>query len=274
MNFIPFVLMMIALISFYLNQSIQNTRSTLKTYAWIEKSHALQKKASQALYKEAFFSYQGTIKGMKSKTYCNHRLGNRLEERAKYNLYSSLKEKFYSDFLIQLLIKLYPFHLSNEEESRNLVQALRLKLTQLEKTNAVIDLYRLTPVDPLLAKKYRDLLENSEMTIPFDQLFFIRKDAQRHPLCFRFAKLDLFFKVIDPNLAFALFEYEKQSYRNPNKKLTKEEIATFLKNQNQTEEEIEKIFALFSFKEPSKETVHIIETDPNFPLSCHLIKKL
>ena len=204
------------------------------------------------------------------KEYINFRDNLDRYERAKCNIFACLgsddKEKLLADFFLAF----YPSVFSDQQSSLELVYSLKKKANKA-KPETLLDLL---PDDYDLRIKYLSLLNGIDASPKLDLFFFFDPSAQSNPICFRYAKKELFETALGKQLASSLIEYERNYYSIHTKKLSKELIESFLSEKIDDQDQIKTILSFFSFKEPKKKVIHIHKTDKDYLFSSDLIQKI
>ena len=274
MNFLPFVLILTTVICFSCSVLSVLTKTNFNKLNLIEAELDLENRSFGKIQETAFLYFPGKIKLKRKIKYENHRLNLDHYERSKCNLNPCLTSKIGFNFLIQSIQELYSPLFQSKEEAKALAIELKKKYTQLKKEGAEITIISLNPQPQSMKAIYKGMLLGNKNTPPFETLFFYNNEAQSNPLCFRFAKMSLFKLALGEELTSKILEFEENNFLSSKKKLKKEEVLQFLKDDGKSEKEIEKIMALFTFREPKKSIIHVEESNTNLGLRYQLFKKL
>lgn len=271
MNFLPFILIFLTTLSFYCEMILSNGKSALNRLQLFEKQNFLDHCVEQETTRTAFIYFSGKIKSPKKSIYENYRENSDHYERSKCNLYYCLNSHEGIVFLKQILLMNYRSIISNESILSELVDELKNKFEEIKKTKDSFSLATLFPKSPHLEEIYKNLLVGAYGTEKLEKLFFIDKNAQHKPLCFRYAKTPLFMAALGPELSRSYLSFEEDTYKNSKKKVTKHRFIEFLKSEGAEEELCETIMKIFSFKEPQKKVIHCTKSDPYLQLESSKI---
>ena len=274
MNFLPFLLVFMTAISLYSSLLFLEAKSYMKQLSSLEKKNHLNEKA-QLSYQLTYFQYQkGKINYPKRTHYINFR--NELDhyERSKCNLAVCFKTKQGMEFLKTAFLSIYPSFFLDEKELVDFLETWKGALKKMIQVPIPFSFYQIHFENLNDARIYKALLEGKSKSFPLETLFLYDEKGIDKPLCFRYAQTLLFEAALGKELSLQILDFERSSYRNPNKKLTKEELFKFLTDQGMNKEKINSIFSLFTFKEPKKKLIHIIEKNEKLGLESKLYNQL
>jgi hypothetical protein len=274
MNFIPFVLICMCIIALYSSMLLTDAKFALKQLVTIEAKQEIDHQNFFSFQETVFQYFPGKIHLPKKKTYENLRESKDLYERTKCNLYACFQSKEGLEFLEKAFMTLYPSLFQNEESTRSFIQELQIQAKKPHKMKTAHSLLSLVPESPANKTLFLQMIKGSSSTKKLENLFLFDPTAHQKPLCYHTVKMPLFEIAMGKELASELIGLEQMSYLKPNKKITKEELETFLKEKGFKEQEIKRFFNLFAFKGPKKKIIHTSITHPTFNLETTLMKEL